>query len=472
MLNLQTKKLANRPEDSDIDPEEIEEINNFKGIYYNENSEQRFYEHNAHFPYKELCLKLNRLLKVLSPSRKELNKVNKVATGFRRSVDTKKPSILSNKVNILSSSKNKSNRTNTNTNNNVNNKSIEKNKQTTGDIKYGNHIKTRNARGIASNHNTLNKQTSFKSSSIGKRFNKVADSLIKKIENAENKENKESQLKKEEELKEKQIQAEKVKSKDEITDKPVELPAQAKRPNKFEITENNLNTNAIEAKIQLNNTKKSRNYSVGQVIQKPSFNVKTFGKTQSLGMKFNSTKKPTTGMTTYGLNMNKTLKPSLLKNKTQQKTFSQDKKMYNITVKKPFLLKNDKKPCKSYILTNLVNNKFSVASNGNNTTKYHSKNQSVGSVSCANGKSGFSNSLNSYRGNIMNKKSTGKDPKPVSVKQVKTNTSISTTTTKTSKPVLYSTKSSATKTNASTLNKFKKSITAIDQKTTTIKVKK
>lgn len=45
-------------EDSD---NQVVDAENFKGIYYNENTEQRFYEHGAHFPFRLLCKKLQKI---------------------------------------------------------------------------------------------------------------------------------------------------------------------------------------------------------------------------------------------------------------------------------------------------------------------------------------------------------------------------------------------------------------------------
>jgi peptide subunit release factor RF-3 len=44
--------------------------NNFKGIYYNDNDEQKYYEYGAHFPYRELCYRLEKIVITLNPDRK------------------------------------------------------------------------------------------------------------------------------------------------------------------------------------------------------------------------------------------------------------------------------------------------------------------------------------------------------------------------------------------------------------------
>lgn len=55
----------------DIDEEDEEtDLNDFKGIYYNDNNEQRYYENGAHFKYKDLCIRLERLVFSLPPERR------------------------------------------------------------------------------------------------------------------------------------------------------------------------------------------------------------------------------------------------------------------------------------------------------------------------------------------------------------------------------------------------------------------
>lgn len=43
---------------------------NYKGVFYNDDAEQKYYEAGAHFPFKELCRRLEKVLRTLSPSRK------------------------------------------------------------------------------------------------------------------------------------------------------------------------------------------------------------------------------------------------------------------------------------------------------------------------------------------------------------------------------------------------------------------
>jgi hypothetical protein len=43
---------------------------NFKGVYYNNDEMEQYYEYGAHFRYKELCHLLEKLLPTLPPDRK------------------------------------------------------------------------------------------------------------------------------------------------------------------------------------------------------------------------------------------------------------------------------------------------------------------------------------------------------------------------------------------------------------------
>jgi hypothetical protein len=53
--------------------DKINNINDYKGQYYKENSEKKYYEGGAHFSYKELYKRLIEISKVLSPERIEKN---------------------------------------------------------------------------------------------------------------------------------------------------------------------------------------------------------------------------------------------------------------------------------------------------------------------------------------------------------------------------------------------------------------
>lgn len=63
MLQLSKKIIQdnNQFDEEDADDNDIIDAENFKGIYYNENTETLFYEHGAHFPYKLLVKKLTKL---------------------------------------------------------------------------------------------------------------------------------------------------------------------------------------------------------------------------------------------------------------------------------------------------------------------------------------------------------------------------------------------------------------------------
>ena len=45
-------------------------MDNFKGIYFNDNYEQNYFENGAHFKYREMCGKLEKLVLTLSPGRR------------------------------------------------------------------------------------------------------------------------------------------------------------------------------------------------------------------------------------------------------------------------------------------------------------------------------------------------------------------------------------------------------------------
>ncbi len=48
----------------------------YKGIFYGDNSEQRYYENGAHFQYKDLYRRLEKLLTILTPNRRGENSDN------------------------------------------------------------------------------------------------------------------------------------------------------------------------------------------------------------------------------------------------------------------------------------------------------------------------------------------------------------------------------------------------------------
>jgi hypothetical protein len=73
----------------DSDNEEMDEgdLNNYKGYFHNEDEpEERYFEYGAHFPYKILYNKLEKLLRTVSPSQRETSptKVNNQEQHFRK----------------------------------------------------------------------------------------------------------------------------------------------------------------------------------------------------------------------------------------------------------------------------------------------------------------------------------------------------------------------------------------------------
>lgn len=156
MLNIQTKLAHNMNDSSDMEIEQIDEINNFKGIYYNEDTEQKFYEHDAHFSFKDMCNRLEKLLKTLSPSRKGKTATNGFQKSENKDLNSKKVADSKSKedhLDGLQASK---------VSNVLNKKSL---------IVDNTSSKTRNRGRVVSNHNTLSSKqqnSSFKFNSIQK----------------------------------------------------------------------------------------------------------------------------------------------------------------------------------------------------------------------------------------------------------------------------------------------------------------
>ena len=53
--------------------EEVESQNNlkdFKGMYFNDNHEQKYYEAGSHFRYRDLCSRLEKIVLSLTPERR------------------------------------------------------------------------------------------------------------------------------------------------------------------------------------------------------------------------------------------------------------------------------------------------------------------------------------------------------------------------------------------------------------------
>jgi hypothetical protein len=51
------------------EPTESENLNEFKGIYFNDTQEQKYYEGGAHFKYTDLCGRLEKIVMTLTPDR-------------------------------------------------------------------------------------------------------------------------------------------------------------------------------------------------------------------------------------------------------------------------------------------------------------------------------------------------------------------------------------------------------------------
>ena len=67
-LILSNKIEANQ--DSEDAMAEDDQIENYKGVFYGEETEQKYYEAGAHFSYKGLCRILESVIRTLSPSRR------------------------------------------------------------------------------------------------------------------------------------------------------------------------------------------------------------------------------------------------------------------------------------------------------------------------------------------------------------------------------------------------------------------
>lgn len=65
--NLENKQEELSEEEEEYD---IDQINNYKGIYYEEDTEQKFFEHDAHFQFDNLCRRLELIARTISPDRR------------------------------------------------------------------------------------------------------------------------------------------------------------------------------------------------------------------------------------------------------------------------------------------------------------------------------------------------------------------------------------------------------------------
>jgi hypothetical protein len=70
MSQLLINDIIPKQEEPDEDSND-EDLNNFKGVFYNDDdSEQRYYDYGAHFPYELLCFKLEEIVKNLPMERR------------------------------------------------------------------------------------------------------------------------------------------------------------------------------------------------------------------------------------------------------------------------------------------------------------------------------------------------------------------------------------------------------------------
>ena len=64
------KGKIEKHKDSEDAMVEDENAGNYKGVFFGDDTEQKYYEHGAHFDFKDLCKRLEFKLRSLSPSRK------------------------------------------------------------------------------------------------------------------------------------------------------------------------------------------------------------------------------------------------------------------------------------------------------------------------------------------------------------------------------------------------------------------
>jgi hypothetical protein len=68
---LPNNKIKTKCGEDDIADDE--NILNYKGIFYNEDSEQKYYEHGVHFKYKDLCKRLQLVIQLREKENLETN---------------------------------------------------------------------------------------------------------------------------------------------------------------------------------------------------------------------------------------------------------------------------------------------------------------------------------------------------------------------------------------------------------------
>ena len=74
---LLSKNLEKTQDSEDTFIEEDKNINNYKGVFYGEDTEQKYFEHGSHFLYKDICHRLEKLY----------NKVNQERRGATMYID-------------------------------------------------------------------------------------------------------------------------------------------------------------------------------------------------------------------------------------------------------------------------------------------------------------------------------------------------------------------------------------------------
>ena len=66
---LVNDKLQDQQDSEDAMVED-QKAGDYKGVFYDDDTEQRYYEHGAHFQFKDLCLRLENVIRSFSLSRK------------------------------------------------------------------------------------------------------------------------------------------------------------------------------------------------------------------------------------------------------------------------------------------------------------------------------------------------------------------------------------------------------------------
>jgi hypothetical protein len=70
MLNVIDYCETKNEDDNEIEDEGDENLENFKGIYFNDDKEEQFYEFGAHFKHSDLCKRLESIILSLPPERR------------------------------------------------------------------------------------------------------------------------------------------------------------------------------------------------------------------------------------------------------------------------------------------------------------------------------------------------------------------------------------------------------------------